>query len=191
MKLRGQGFILAPCRYDEFDQRELIKSFLTDALNQLRVDTDPKEFSISCLVKFLCVAPLIKDKGFKEECEWRLIAPLPVQPPIGLSFRSGKSMLIPYIKFPLPIPPDAAPYVEKTVLPIKKVIIGPSPHSLLDCIAVTQLQQSTKSPFPARGHASLLGIGRFFHVVCFTVRRGAGSVFKTWRPDLYPGNWTK
>jgi hypothetical protein len=141
MKLTaGQGFLLAPCTYDESEQRQLISNFLTDELYQLKIDTDPQGFGISCLLKFLCVAPLIKDKGFKEELEWRLVAPLTAQPPIGLSFRSGKSMVIPYIKFPLPIRPDASQDDAKIVLPIKEVIIGPSPHSLLDSMAVTQLQ---------------------------------------------------
>ena len=146
----SQGFSsLARCLYDELPQKTLIQSLLTTELDQLRPDTDPKQFGVSCLWRFLQIAPLIKNKGFEEEREWRLIAALRPNPPPGLSFRSGKSMLIPYIKFSLTATLNAG----KADLPVREVVIGPSPHGTLDSIAVLQftgVKNIRCSPTPFR-----------------------------------------
>jgi len=49
-----QGFSpLKPCLYDEWPQKELIRSLLTTELDQLHSDTDLNQFVGSCLLKFL------------------------------------------------------------------------------------------------------------------------------------------
>ena len=145
----GQSFSqLVPCLYDELPQKRLISSLLVAELDQFHPDSDPNQFAGSCLLKFLRIAPLVKNKGFEEEREWRLVAALRPNPPPGLSFRSGKSMVIPYIKFSLTKGTGAG----NMGLPVKEVVVGPSPHGPLDSVAVRQLTgvDTRWSPTPFR-----------------------------------------
>ena len=63
----------------------------------------------------------LKDDGFAEESEWRLAFHLSPNPtPPDLKFRSGSSMLVPYLEVPLEVPDQ--------LIGIEEVIVGPCPH---------------------------------------------------------------
>jgi hypothetical protein len=83
-------------------------------------------FQTHMLSDLLKAAPLLKDKSFAEEKEWRLVLPvnaarLPTNPPF--EFRPGRDALIPYIAHPLN---NLASQEE----PIKcnDLILGPGSH---------------------------------------------------------------
>jgi hypothetical protein len=71
-----------------------------------------------------------KHEKFKEENEWRIIGfppnritPMPADPSreeIQLEFREGRSMLIPYLPFPLKN--------DKGEFPLDRVVVGPNPN---------------------------------------------------------------
>jgi hypothetical protein len=66
------------------------------------------------------VAPTIKHRAFHEEQEWRLISTPVLLKDRRWRVRAGRSMLIPYI--PITLAPSDA------YLPIRDVVIGPTPH---------------------------------------------------------------
>jgi hypothetical protein len=123
------GFRLARCLYDDASQREAITQVLErvrqsarwmKAVEQPGDDDAYREAIRAWSEGFAPLAPTIKHRAFHEEQEWRLIsAPIPV----GDSrwrVRHGRSVLIPYIPFALaPIDP---------YLPIRDVVVGPTPH---------------------------------------------------------------
>jgi hypothetical protein len=73
----------------------------------------------------LRVAPLLKNAGFHEEEEWRLVLPVqssrfPTQHPI--EFRSTADAVVPYIAYPLKGAENEAP------IPCNDLIVGPASH---------------------------------------------------------------
>jgi hypothetical protein len=73
----------------------------------------------------LRIAPLLKDGGFSEEKEWRLVLPqeaimLPTKHP--LEFRPTRDTLVPYIAYPLLSPNQEGPIF------CKDLILGPGSH---------------------------------------------------------------
>ncbi len=153
---KEQSFFLEQCRYDEPAQKELIKSCFQAGIECLcatsEVEGNPTAsaeniFAEKCLLPFLCSAPLVKNRAFAEEREWRLVAPFHGSKQSELFFRSGKSMLVPYHPFSLG---------EKgKELPIAKVIIGPSPHGPLDSQAVLKLLTSNGAKANSCGWSSI------------------------------------
>jgi hypothetical protein len=72
------------------------------------------------LSNFAEIAPILKHPSFKEEKEWRLISPLINSFNDNVKFRTGKSMIIPYIEFSLAD--------ENNKIDFEEIIIGPTPH---------------------------------------------------------------
>jgi hypothetical protein len=138
--LKKPTFSLEYCRYEKIAQKELVERFLRDVIRSPSfkpvMANNCYESSMNLffehLPPFMSIAPLIKDESFKEECEWRLVAPFSGALPNKLCFRSGKSALKPYIPFCLKNTPNGE-------LPIFEVVIGPSPHGNLDKQAVMRL----------------------------------------------------
>lgn len=62
-------------------------------------------------------APLIKNHGFHEETEWRIIV---TDPKINVSYRPAKSYLIPYLILPI---------LKEHPEILKEIYIGPSPET--------------------------------------------------------------
>lgn len=127
-------FRLARCIYEEQRQRELIRNLIEEV-----VDENAARRSAICSVEdpnfermllerggnwhfyLHRFAPILKDTAFRDEQEWRLVSG-PLSCALErFEFREGKSMLVPYYRFPLEHPP------------IKEVVIGPtmSPESSL------------------------------------------------------------
>jgi hypothetical protein len=78
---------------------------------------------------FFFVAPIIKDPAFSEENEWRLVQPVASVSDPEVCFRDGCTILLPYL--PIVVGGDA--------MPIRKVIVGPTPHPKLEERALKEL----------------------------------------------------
>ena len=116
------AFSLLPCTYESKVQRKLIADFI------FRAEGKPVDLS-----RAISYAPIFKDAAFKNEAEWRLFAT--VGTAANLSFRPGKSMIVPYFKFPLD-------KVEN--LGIKEIIVGPTPNKELSVSSVEALLNKSK-----------------------------------------------
>jgi hypothetical protein len=118
--------------------------------------TDPN--AVDATVAALVFAtPLMKASGFAEECEWRLIFMPPVlNPPAQLGFHPRRDFLAPFFNLsyiwkdlrprlaaipqllatlPQPLPLTSIP----PLVPITKVMIGPSGHQDLNIRAIGKL----------------------------------------------------
>lgn len=125
---KNQDFFLAECIYDPKKQREIITEFLQDRLseddntnneiNQKYQTAQSNHLQTKSIWKDLAsIAPILKDQGFKEEKEWRIITEHP-RASYELSFREGQSYIIPYFNFSIENPKKL----------IKSIRIGPTPH---------------------------------------------------------------
>jgi hypothetical protein len=116
---------LVRCIYDEAEQRAWMQTLTKDVIQEHLVrnvdDLDDEGWSVpgGNLVAYLNrYAPILKHKSFAEEKEWRIISrPLSSR---RLEFRPGRSMLIPYYRFPLGTSPSP--------FRIEEIIVGPTPH---------------------------------------------------------------
>jgi hypothetical protein len=124
---KKEGWYLAPCIYDPADQRTLIRSLLEEVLEQcIEAKKTPEtemeegywERGGSLAAYLHRYAPILKDRSFREEREWRLISrPLMCRREL-FDFREGSSLLIPYYKFPLA--------GEGLPFHVREVVIGPT-----------------------------------------------------------------
>jgi hypothetical protein len=138
---KSQDFSLVRCIYDEKQQRDLIEETVLTSLGQdfnttpSRVDPEqPRTFFVLATGgdfarRFAQLAPLIKSPAFHEEAEWRLISTKGVDVRT-MSFRPGKSMLIPYVQFRLGS--DKMKYLHS-------LTVGPTPHRQLAEYAANSL----------------------------------------------------
>ena len=112
-------FQLVPCEYDENKQKQLIRQLLHKTFQQPGHGT-ALQF---CAEHFFKIAPTLKHPTFEEEREWRLVSPLIDLSDPRVKYRSGKSMLIPYVE--LQITDD-----NKQLI-IDHVTLAPTPHPRL------------------------------------------------------------
>jgi len=124
---------LAPCLYDATEQRDLVRALveevLEDNLSGEIIADDVTENATSedrflsgvgggLLSDLFRYAPILKDHSFSEEREWRIISrPLSCHRE-GFAYREGRSLLIPYYKFPL--------WESNQKLRLHEVVIGPT-----------------------------------------------------------------
>lgn len=143
------GLSLSPCIYDPEDQQRLIQDaidefFATNANKEPDywdrdrgyVDPDrPNTFVVlrhagdDFATRLSLIAPLIKEKSFADEREWRLVAP--TVSAHELDHRPGRSMLIPYCNIPIG---DDDKFDS-----IREIIVGPTPHPDLSAASVRSL----------------------------------------------------
>jgi len=115
-----QNSALMKCIYDRNKQIQLFRKVYKEIYTSENEYNDiPDEYKSLInpgrFFQFLIsIAPIIKDDGFKEEAEWRLIS----HNKENINFRIGSSFLIPYKSFDLGSLDSA----------INKVIIGPTPN---------------------------------------------------------------
>jgi hypothetical protein len=74
-------------------------------------------------LELMRVAPTMKHNSFEEEQEWRLVLHRGFSLVPEVNYRSGKSLLVPYVDFKLSL--------KKSEDVISDVIVGPSPHMSL------------------------------------------------------------
>jgi hypothetical protein len=143
------GLSLSRCIYDPEDQQRLIQDaidefFATNANKEPAhwdrdrgyVDPDrPNTFVVlrhagdDFATRLSLIAPLIKEKSFADEREWRLVAP--TVSAHELDHRPGRSMLIPYCNIPIG---DDDKFDS-----IREIIVGPTPHPDLSAASVRSL----------------------------------------------------
>lgn len=132
----------APCIYDESDQFALIEAIVDEvfaenlkAKKRIEVDGDKDDelFTIQAggnlIPRLHRYAPIVKDKKFAEEAEWRIIT----RPGMNrhFEFRSGKSTIVPYYKIQLDHENVSAKFVE--------IVVGPTPRRREAVAAVSKL----------------------------------------------------
>ena len=115
----NSNFDLVPCEYDENKQKQLVRQLFQATFEQPGHGT-ALEF---CAEQFFKIAPRLKHPTFQEEREWRLVSPLISLEDPQVKYRSGKSMLIPYIELQIAD--------EKKRIIIDHVTLAPTPHPKL------------------------------------------------------------
>jgi hypothetical protein len=144
--INSQGFSLVRCEYAK--ERETPKC-LIDFINGIiakydsfsphtkiasRIDAVLKGFELD----FLQLASRVKNSAFVEEDEWRLVSgPLSPNDP-NISYRPGKSMMVPYLEIKLCKEDNGS-------LNIPKVWIGPTPNKDLACHSIIHFLQKNKT----------------------------------------------
>lgn len=116
--------VLRKCEYPRADEyRKKIDDLICEYISSPRLGTGRLAFEL------ITKSSTMKDHSFHEEKEWRIVPDIrSTSDLMGCTyltgrFRSGKSMIVPYWHFRL-----AEPQPSIVQLPIKRVIIGPTPH---------------------------------------------------------------
>jgi hypothetical protein len=138
-------FTLGRCIYDVDLQQRIVEQAITHCLeNELAVPPRSQWGGHGPLadILFRC-GVFFKEASFAEEKEWRLISPTIMFHDEWLSFRSGRSMIMPHYRLQIRRDGD---------LPIQHVIVGPCPHMELSKSAVTALllKYGVKGPHEGR-----------------------------------------
>lgn len=120
-------FELGKCIYDQKIQDGLIDDLLDRTLEYYKKNgaSGWEGMSGPMKVQFYRLACLFKHRTFYEEQEWRLVSP--AKPLIQycndrVSFREGKSMIVPFYGLPLIGGKDS------DCVQVSEIIIGPTPH---------------------------------------------------------------
>jgi hypothetical protein len=115
------GFRLAECIYDERTQQAIIDQLIGVGVSDPTFDE--QEFGY-----LVCeIGSFFKQKSFSEEKEWRLVSTRAITiRNAATAFRAGRSMIVPYYKFPLGSRLDS-------------VIVGPCPHTMAAESAVSMM----------------------------------------------------
>jgi hypothetical protein len=138
------GFIIKPCIYDENKQTDAIGELVKKASDRFvqevgrtgeNWDAKSRYLSAEIIVEFIQLAPFLKHPKFEEEREWRIVANLETKNVRSLiKFRTGRTMIVPYIEIPLPI-------VNENLV-INEVIVGPTLESEISMASVELLLKS-------------------------------------------------
>lgn len=141
-----EGWYLAKCVYDPVEQRAIAKALVEEGL-ELRIEDDSLSaptplYERATFRNYLFrYAPVMKDQSFAEEKEWRIISrPLSCRRD-NFDFREGRSLIVPYYKFPL--------CKEREPLQLDRVVIGPTRDAERSKNSVETLMISQRVEFPA------------------------------------------
>jgi hypothetical protein len=131
------GCLLLPCIYDRDAQDVLCEELLDSSLELWRsrgAEVDQKSHLYTCgadfISAFFMLASVLKDPGFAEEEEWRLVRRSSSGVEEG-GFREGRSGVVPYVELAL----------RRGINPLSlaTVVVGPNPHPELAQRAVEEL----------------------------------------------------
>jgi len=143
--LETRNLYLKPCIYDLKEQQAIIRQALTEksqaALKSLEsLEGTSEEIQevfkyniVEFIMEFSQIASILKHPSFYEECEWRIVSDLIDNK--DMSFKIGKSMLIPYFSISFE---GIEPF------PIDQIIIGPAPEQRLAKSSLTQFMVQNK-----------------------------------------------
>lgn len=103
----SQGYYLAPCVYDHETQQAIINELVDQNLDIYRRRTaagdDAKRVRREIIKTFgwesTRYLAMLKHRAFKDEEEWRLVSPLVNVGDPRISYRPGRTTMIPYVKF--------------------------------------------------------------------------------------------
>jgi hypothetical protein len=139
--IRKQEFDIYQCIYDEKEQSEVFRQFLSGAIDFFQKSNPDEPLhrrSAMALTSFefhtqlARIAPIIKHPKFAEEEEWRLIS-TPISPKHPqVKFREGKSAFTPYFEIKLT-------EKEEDPLSIYKIWVGPTPNPYLSRSSIRSL----------------------------------------------------
>ncbi len=131
MQAASSEYLIARCLYGGDEKRSLARGIVDAVLHRAaevgpsgRAHPDNSYHHVfqEAEPDLLRIAALIKDQSFHEEVEWRLVSPIQnnyVTAPI--EYRAGKTMLIPYIEFPLARNNQGGAWFDL-------VVVGPTPE---------------------------------------------------------------
>ena len=129
-----KSFGLVKCEYKEKEQRRLCHILASSRPAIYSPDQPADQWrqfreQYSWRYSSLLLNAALKDSGFKEEREWRLVSQYPEDLP--LSFRRGRYGLAPYYELPLsPLEISSEPGTPTGEPMIDEIIIGPSANSM-------------------------------------------------------------
>ena len=121
--------LLIPCVYDDTRQSTLVHELIGVLLNDFRAAPQEEEperwkrlvgLNLEFLSGLIMLATVLKHPSFKEEREWRLVLRGRVEPEPRVSYREGRSGIVPYM--PLRIRRNDGS------LRIDEIVVGPNPH---------------------------------------------------------------
>jgi len=143
-----QQFVLTPCLYRSNEQSQFVNDFLDRVVAEnlrhrdLPEGSDDYEFwhTGGNFVAFLHrIAPVLKDKSFESEREWRLISRPLMNTNPNFAYRPGRSMVVPFFKIQLGIEAD-----EVGSQRYHRVVVGPTPNAKQALGSVRNLLASMK-----------------------------------------------
>jgi len=152
---KEQGFQLEECIYSKDKQRAALNKIIDGTLqfiasnwsntnehSGIDLDTVMKtggKMRLAFALDLMHLAPTLKHPSFYEEREKRLIAIADHVRPRKIMFREGRSMTAPYIEFN-----HQKNKKRKQALPIKEIMVGPTPHTKLSMLSIRQLLKNNK-----------------------------------------------
>jgi hypothetical protein len=136
--LNEQNFVLVQCEYDVKKQEELIDKFLNRVIDYFRRDNDDIFKNWMQWGEFLELAPRMKHPKFQEEKEWRLVSRPKALEFNEIKFRTGASMLKPYIEINL------SDNNTEQFSCIPEIYLGPTLYLRLSQIAIENLLDKEK-----------------------------------------------
>lgn len=124
-------WLLAPCHYDDAIHRDVTKkaiAYIVDNFDQERQNADQTwedNFKNMVVRYFMYLAPFLKNKHFKPELEWRMVARgTHSLEPLDPKIRIRHNALVPYLPLLLKYPPGH-PHVENYAH-VAEIIVGPT-----------------------------------------------------------------
>lgn len=137
--MKSNHFKLAKCIYDINIQYKIIDEIINEFMSSFStMEETPKlgpnsidEITNRFSNRILQIAPMLKDKSFEEEQEWRLISEPKSVKDDKMRYREGKSMVIPYFELEIP-----GSFNKLTIF------VGPNPHMELSLSSVSSILSS-------------------------------------------------
>lgn len=146
--------LIKPCLYDELEQRRDLRKIIEDDFEKVKTNSNTnwqelekfrKNYITGVISKFIGLAPTFKHRKFIEEKEWRAIVLSPTNE--GINFRSGQTMIVPYIEIHLPR--DAKNLI------INHIIVGPTHEPILSMESVEMLLKVNNVIFDAIEYSTI------------------------------------
>lgn len=148
-RMKALGWTFQNCRYNRASQLSWAESILSRlrreaASNKPKIKDKARRFDAvlsNNLSDLLQVAATIKNEAFAEEREVRFISPMIDNGDKRVSYRVGRTTLIPHVEFALAEGEEA--------LAIHEIMVGPSPtqHLTQTAIEAVLRQNRVKTPF--------------------------------------------
>jgi hypothetical protein len=108
------------CCYDEDAQARLVAAIVDDVAVKIPLWPTGSTYTGRSFWGLGYIAPFLKDKGYQEEAEWRVVGGEVA--PEKICHREGESFIVPYLRWHLPEFRRGRPLFEE-------VVIGPTPHA--------------------------------------------------------------
>jgi hypothetical protein len=144
-EVEREGLLIGRCVYDRQRQEEIADSLIDDVAQRLPHVT-LRESNYLALARdietdLLRIAVLLKPSSFREEDEWRVVSPPRADDVDSLiGYREGKSMLIPFRRFALPVTAEGQ-------VDFFTVYLGPTQHAKLSMTSLADyLARAGASP---------------------------------------------